>query len=304
MKKERRKGIKSKTDLIFYCLILAFPVAQFCVFYIGVNFNSVLLAFQNYDITTNVTTFAGFSNFELLFHDLGTRYEFIYGLRNSLLSYAVSLCVGLPTGLIFSYYIYKHGPGSALFQVVLFMPSIITQMVLVIMYQYFTDLFVPEVVHALFGANMTGWFTGSDMIIPALLVYSVFTSFGVPILMYLGAMKGIPDSVIEAAELDGVTPLQEFVHVILPQIFSTVSVFLVTGIAGIFSNQLFVFAFFGSLAEFQNYTIGYYLYVRVQQASSMSEYPYLAALGLLITVIIAPLTIIARKIFARVDPMN
>ncbi|MFR6640369.1 MAG: hypothetical protein ACLUSP_02680 [Christensenellales bacterium] len=47
---------KSKvSDMIFYCCLLAIPVLQFCVFYIGVNLNSILLSFQgNYDFGLGV----------------------------------------------------------------------------------------------------------------------------------------------------------------------------------------------------------------------------------------------------------
>ena len=42
---------KRKIDkkLIFYIACFALPVLQFLIFYIGVNFQSILLAFQKYD---------------------------------------------------------------------------------------------------------------------------------------------------------------------------------------------------------------------------------------------------------------
>ena len=50
---KKRKLLKGKhKDLIFYSLMMLFPIAQFCVFYIGVNFNSFLLSFQNIDLLT------------------------------------------------------------------------------------------------------------------------------------------------------------------------------------------------------------------------------------------------------------
>lgn len=52
--RKKRKGLQNnRNDLIFYCIIMAWPVLQFAVFYIGVNFNSILIAFQDIDIVTN-----------------------------------------------------------------------------------------------------------------------------------------------------------------------------------------------------------------------------------------------------------
>ena len=55
---------KSKR-LIFFICILALPLIQFAIFYLYVNFNSIILAFQNYaqkdgELGYNVT-FAGFN---------------------------------------------------------------------------------------------------------------------------------------------------------------------------------------------------------------------------------------------------
>ena len=98
-----RKGARRKTmasaargDLIFYCLMSLFPVAQFCVFYIGVNFNSFLLSFKNYDMLTGVSTWVGFDNIVRAFNALFTDSVLIVAAKNSLIAYAVSLLVGVP----------------------------------------------------------------------------------------------------------------------------------------------------------------------------------------------------------------
>ena len=51
VKMEKHALTKRKIDkkLIFYIACFALPVLQFLIFYIGVNFQSILLAFQKYD---------------------------------------------------------------------------------------------------------------------------------------------------------------------------------------------------------------------------------------------------------------
>lgn len=298
----KNKSIQKKKDLLFYILLLAWPITQFCVFYIGVNFNSILMAFQNYDMTTGKSTFVWFANFRELFYNLANDPLYITAIENSFKLWGVGLLVSMPIGLLFSYYIYKKHPLGAFFHVILFIPSIISSMVLALMYQYFTDLYLPNIINKIFDAQMQGMFTNLDTVFYAVILYGVWFGFGTSTLLYLGAMKGISESVVEAAKIDGANVWQEFFYVILPQIFSTISVFLVMGIAGIFVNQAALFEFFGPNVENRNYTVGYFLFVRAYTSESM--YNYLSAMGLTITVIVAPLCIGLRKLFQKIDPMN
>ena len=298
----KNKSIQKKKDLLFYILLLAWPITQFCVFYIGVNFNSILMAFQNYDMTTGKSTFVWFANFRELFYNLANDPLYITAIKNSFKLWGVGLLVSMPIGLLFSYYIYKKRPLGAFFHVILFIPSIISSMGLALMYQYCTDLYLRKIISKIFDAQMQGMLTNLDTVFYAVILYGVWVGFGTSTLLYLGAMKGISESVVEAAKIDGANVWQEFFYVILPQIFSTISVFLVMGIAGIFVNQAALFEFFGPNVENRNYTMGYFLFVRAYTSESM--YNYLSAMGLTITVIVAPICIGLRKLFQKIDPMN
>jgi ABC-type sugar transport system permease subunit len=270
--------------------------------YIAVNFNSILLAFKSYNQADGTSEWVGFGNFSRLFYDVGRLPIFRYAFINSLTAYVSSLIIGMSVGLFFSYYIYKKRLGHGIFKVILFAPSVISSIVLVTMFRYFADIFVPRFFQ-IFGVNMEGLLTATNTVIPTLLFYSLWSGFGVPILMYVGAMNNIPESTVEAAQIDGAKPMREFFSIVLPQIYPTVTVFLVTGVAGIFTNQLNLFSFFKSVDD-RFYTVGYYLYVRVQKAQSFGEYPYLSALGLSITCVVAPVALLLRRILEKLNSME
>ena len=102
--REKTGGINEakRKDLIFYVSLMALPVAQFLIFYIGVNARSVLYAFQNIDLTKNSVTFT-FDNFKNIFNAMRTTTLYSSLTKISLISYAVSLVVGVPLGLFFSF---------------------------------------------------------------------------------------------------------------------------------------------------------------------------------------------------------
>ncbi len=299
--KVNKKRKKQVSDVVFYVTMLAWPVLQFCVFYIAVNINSVLLAFENIDAVTGKVDIVGFDNFKKLFYDIQHLPEFKYAIKNSLTFFLIALCISTPTGLIFSYYIFKSYFCGKFFQTILFLPSIICSMVTVIMYRYFVEFSVPEVINKVFGTHLSLLFTENKL--KSVYVYNLTMGFGVSILLYLGAMNSISSDVLEAAKLDGVNHFQEFVHIIFPQIFSTFSVFFVSSVAAIFTNQMNLFTFFDKNVDPMDYSMGYYLYKNVLYGGE-TKYPYLAALGLVITAIIAPITILIRKLFFRIDPMR
>lgn len=299
-----KKRNKNLTGWLFYGALISLPLLQFCIMYLYVNFNSLVMAFKTYDLDTNSWSWVGFANFKSLFYDIKTLPELTYGFKNSLVSWAVGLVISLPVSLFFAYYIFKGFMFSKAFRILLFVPSVISVSVLTIIFKYYAETFMPQILNGVFGTKFKGFLSNRNTVFATIMFFNIFIGFGVSVLMYTGAMKGIPESVIEAGKLDGVNTFQEFFLIVFPQIIGTVSVFLVTGIAGIFTNQLNLYSIFHSGAHARVYTIGYYLYRTIQQASSYAQYPYCAALGSLVAVIIIPVILLVRWILNKLDPME
>ena len=296
MKKATKNSAKT-IQLLFYCGMLALPVIQFCVFYVGVNFRTITLSFQNYSLSKNAYEFIWFDNYIKMIKDVFSEYKFRMAFLNSFKYYLANLVTSIPLGLLFSYYIFKKRFLSGFMKIMFFMPSIIGSMVLVILYQMVVNNIIPSV----FGVQPLLTVI-SDKVWETLFVFNLWCGFGTSVLMYVGAMGNISEGTIEAAKIDGVNSFQEFIYIILPQMFSTISVFLVTGIAGIFTNQAGVFSFFGKAAEYEFYTVGYYMYVEIQQAGE--NYGAVASFGIMLTLIVVPATILLRRFFNKIDPMG
>ncbi len=288
-------------DLLFYILMMAFPVAQFVVFYIGVNFNSVLLAFQDIDIAAGTKTFT-LDNAAEAFRLITQSSALVSALKNSLLSFAIIVVVSTPLGLLFSYYIYKKQPGHGVFRVILFLPSILSAIVMVAIFQAFVERAVPGMANSLFGISISGLLENVDSRFTTIMFYNIWFGFGTNVLMYTNAMSGIDPSLVEASHLDGATGFREFIHVTLPSIYPTVVTFVVVSVAGIFVNQLNLFSFFGPNASDEIRTYGYYLYAKVQKAASEAEYPVLSAIGLMMTMVAVPLTMGIRRLMEKFGP--
>ncbi len=301
-KKNTALGVRKRNNMIFYCLLMIFPVAQFCVFWIGVNTNSILLAFRSYDALTGIYTWVGFENLSNAFYDLVHDPVMLTAAGNSLLAYFWGLVAGVSLGILFSYYIYKKRALHGIFKVLLFLPSVISSMAMSIMFNYVVERAVPEIVAWITNSEVgDGLISNPDSAFTTILIYGIWFGFGGNVLMYVGAMSGISDSVVEAAQLDGAGPAREFFSITLPSIWPTISTFLIVGVAGIFTNQMSLYNFFGGSADSNLYTFGYFLYKETVSATT-SRYPYLSSMGILMTCVAAPLTLGIRKLLDKLGP--
>lgn len=297
---------RNNKRLIFYILLLVLPLAQFALFYLYVNLNSIIMGFSSYTEGEMgyVQQFGWtqfITNFTTVFKTIGER---SYIITNSLTIFAFETGLGLPLALIFSFYMYKKRPLHKAFRVTLFLPQIISGIV-------FSSIF-------LFVCSAIGVASGNPDINPfgpaatveatrtTLIIFSVFMSFGVNVLLFSGAMGNINPSLVEACELDGCNSVQEFIHVTLPCIFPTVVTFIVLGIAGIFTNQMFLQNF--NISNHQLDTFGYFLYWQARSSDFIVyqtdhlNYPELSCMSLLITAILFPLTLGVKKLLEKFGP--
>ncbi len=288
---------KKRNQLIFYCAMMALPVLQFCCFYFYVNFNSFLLGFQKLNDNGIGYKFVGFANFKDVFE---IRWDLL--ITNSLLYQFFSLFVGMFGTVLFSYYIYKKNPGHSIFKVILYSPSIISGVVFALLFNYFIDKAIPAIVG---DPNMIPPMSNPEYQRGLTIFFVIWAGFGGNILLYTGAMSGISESLIESAQLDGITAFKELFLIVLPSIWGTFVTFILMSIMGIFTNQGSLFAFFGTEADPELQTIGYYLYANLQkgtQQGSVTDYNRLAAMGMVLTVVAVPLSLTARYLLNKFGP--
>lgn len=234
MKKTKNKLARSKkrADLTFYCVMMVFPLLQFVLMWVGVNFNSILLAFKEYDENLNFVWSLG--NFEDVISGFFTDVVIQKSLATSALLWLLTTCINMPLSLLISFYFYKNYKGTRLFKTLLFVPSVVSNVVTITIFYYMVDRGYPLLMKALFNIETVGLLVDNRTQLAAVIFYNLFYGLAGGFLFYTSAMCGIDESISEAAQIDGANNWQEFWHITLPLIFPTVSVFLVTSVSGIF----------------------------------------------------------------------
>lgn len=293
--------------ILFYSILIFIPVIHFLIFYVYINFNSIVLAFKKYELTPTsgyVSSLVWFENFAEAWKALTAR---AYLIKNSLIFLAVDVCIVTPLALLFSFYMYKKGKLSSFFKVMLFMPQLLSGVILGLLYKY-----VSTDVYLWFAEKMGvevngGLLSNIDTRMGTMIFFNVFMGFGVNVLLYVGAMSGVNVSLTESAELDGASPMQVLYHIILPLIFPTIATVLIVYISHLFTNQANLYTLLGEGAD-KTGTMGYFLYIQAKGSNlvapndNMLSYPVLSAMGVILTAIILPITMLLRHLMNKYGP--
>ncbi len=281
-------------EKLFLAAVLAFPLTIFCVFYIGVNINSIFLAFKEYDSATGKYFWSGFGNFKQFFEMMNSEAFMGYAWKNTFILFAVNLIINLPFHIINAYYVYKKNPLSKTFRFLLFLPSILSSVITVTMFKYFMVYGLPGIYKLFKLGEAPNLIYDPSTGFATIIGYSFWVNFGGSIILFLGLMNRIPPDILEAASLDGITPVKEFWYIILPLIFPTISIYVINLLAGFFAQQGSLYTFYGTDARNEFYTFGYYYYIQVLGEAGVPKYPVASAAGLLFTVVTVPVTLFAR----------
>ena len=285
---------------MFYIAILSLPILQTLVFYIYVNFNSFVLAFQEYDVSLGGYKFVGLATLKKVFtleHSVFSGFNFGLVIKNTAIAWGVGIIFSTIPCILFAYYIYKKHIGSNAFKVILYLPHIIPHLVFIIIYKYYMNDLLPKL-----GIVPIGfWIKDVEWERFYYLFCNWMFGFGTGVLVYSGAMASISDSIIESAQLDGITPAKELIYIVLPMIWGTFVTILVSSLVSFFTNDGNGYAFKGAQFNKQLQTLGYFMYNGTVNGG-MPAYPVLSAFGLLVTAIAVPVTMLTRHLLTKYGP--
>ncbi len=302
---ERSKRNKLKKNLFVYSLI-AYPLILFLIFYVVVNFNSILLAFQTIDGSGK--SFAGLNNFKTFLSEMfGEGNLLSYSFINSIKMYFINLVVCMPLYVFFSYLLFKKCFLNKTVSFLVMIPSIMSGLVIALIFVNFIGSNGPLT----FIMEKTGWNGGKWLNLlydekyafGTTLFYMIWLSFATSLIVYPTAMRGINPEVLESAKIDGISNMfQELWYIILPLIYPTLTTFLITGFAAIFSTSGPLLEFYYTDAPDYVSNMGYYFTKMILVDGTEFSYPKYAAGGIILTIIVAPLTILLKWTLEKFGP--
>ncbi|WP_181766556.1 carbohydrate ABC transporter permease [Streptomyces albidus (ex Kaewkla and Franco 2022)] len=270
----------------------------FVVLTAGPMLATLWLSFTNYDGITQPKG-VGFENYRQLFEDPSVAKSLMNTLLFTVMRVPLSMAVALALAML----LMRVGRATGFFRTLFYLPVMTPSVAVGILFLllFNGNVGLINTVLGFVGVDGPSWTTDGDWIKPGLVLTTLW-SVGSTVIIYLAALKNVPEELYEAAEIDGVGRRQAFVHVTLPQISG--ALFFTLIVNTIASLQTFTeayTAFFGSSNSqtYSNDAALFYVVHLFQQAFQYMHLGYASALAWLLFLVILVITLIQAKFSKR-----
>jgi multiple sugar transport system permease protein len=159
--------------------------------------------------------YIGFDNYRRLWHDP----TFWRVVRNTALFAAVSVPVYTLVALALAGVLASRVRFARFYQACIFLPTLtpLIAAAMVWMWLFNGEYGLINRLLAIVGVRGPTWLVDPGWVMPSLVIMSVW-GVGQAMVIYIAAMQDVPRSLYEAARLDGMGPIRQFLHVTLPMI--------------------------------------------------------------------------------------
>ncbi|WP_328415037.1 sugar ABC transporter permease [Micromonospora sp. NBC_00389] len=284
----RPSAREAGTALLF---VLPF-LLLFAIFRFGPAIAGVILGFTDYTIGGD-TSWAGLENFRRLVDDP----TFWSALRVTVVFTALSVPLSMLASLGMALLTRRAFRGAKLFRSIFFLP-VVTSLVLagVVFTWVFADGGPWSRAMGALGLPAGSWLADSALVVPALVLVSVWSRFGYGMLILLARLQDIPAELEEAALTDGASAWQRFRYVTLPQLRP--ALFFVAIIETTVSFQVFdmIYVMTGGGPVRSSYSLVYLLY---DQGFKYFDLGYASAVGVALFVMTIVVALIQRLTLGR-----
>ncbi len=220
-----------------------------------------------YTRVDGVPNFIGFDNFRALFGEPRWSEHFWSALGNNLVFFLIHMLLQNPIGIALAAMLsLPKLRGSAFYRTAFFLPTMLSFVIVGFTWKLILSP-IWGVTPMLLGAvGLKSWFhpwLGQDSTaLVTLALISVWQYVGIPMMLIYASLLGIPEEVIEAAELDGITGLGQFLKIKLPLIWPTIGICSILTFVGNFNAFDLIYTTQGALAgpNFSTDILGTFLF--------------------------------------------
>jgi multiple sugar transport system permease protein len=253
---------------------------------------SLYHSFTHYEVLTP-PVWAGLDNYTGMINDK----LFWISLGNTLVYTVMSVTIFLVFSLGGALLLNAKLRGIAFFRVVVYLPS---QLPIVASAFIFLWIFEPTfgianyLLH-LIGVEPQGWLIDPGMAKPTLAIMGLW-GIGTGIIIFLAGLQSVPESLYDAAKVDGAGHVRQFRHVTLPMVSPVILFNLIISI--IASFQVFDLAYIMTKGGPGTETLFYVLYI-FRNAFEFFKMGYASALAWVLFLIVLALTFANFKLSGR-----
>lgn len=293
-KSEKRKKLKREFRQILIGLLFASPVIiGVIVFTYYPAVNSLYLSFTDYD-NFNPANFIGLKNYSMLFNlDPYFKKTFI----NTFVYAAISIPLNLVLGYFLAVAANLKIKGITVYRTLFYLPVIIPAVASGILFGNMFAVGYDGIINHILeqmGFSAQTWFSSAKTTMPTFIFMGVW-NIGGGMIIWLACFKNIPQTLYEAAKLDGANALHCLVKITIPMSTPMIFYNLVTGLIGSLqvTSSMFVGGSDGMGVDASLYFVAVKIYNDAFRSGG--NLGYACALAWMLFIVIAILTFIVFK---------
>ena len=238
--------------------------------------------------------FIGFANYKELFNDK----IFWKALWNTLIIVLVSVPITCAFSLWVASVISKMPvAATSAFRCIFYLPVVTGSVAVTMVWKWMFNNYYGIFNYIGKGMGLLdkniNWLGDEKYALACIILILLTTSVGQPIVLYVSALDNVDKSLVEAAEVDGATPMQAFWKIKWPQMMPTTLYILVITTINSFQCFALIQLLTSGGPNNSTMTIMYYIYYN---AFKLYRYGYGNAMGVILAIIIAILSAIQFKV--------
>lgn len=163
--------------------------------------------------------------------------EFLRAITNTLFYTVVTLTVQLALGLLLAVLLYKKSKAVPIFRTALYLPNVMSMVCvsMVWLWLYNPNFGIFNRLLETIGIAPQKWLINPSQAMLCIILVGIWKNCGYSMVIFLGGLTGIPESLYEAAQLDGAGPIRRFLNITWPMLRPTTFFLVVTGIVNSFA---------------------------------------------------------------------
>ncbi|WP_404470116.1 carbohydrate ABC transporter permease [Sutcliffiella horikoshii] len=293
MKKKRTYSKRSLREASQGYSFMAPTIFVLALFIIGPILYAFFLSFHKVQLLGTATyEFIGLSNFTNISDDSRA----LRALWNTFKYVIIVVPIQTLLALILAATLNAGLKGQSIFRIVYFLPTLTSSAVLtlIFMWMYNQNGLVNEIL-SIIGLPTYNWMGDPSVALIAIMIMNIWATAPFFMVIYLAALQNIPDSLYEAAELDGANAFKKFIYITVPNLRPVTSFVIIMGLIGTFQlfDQSFIFS--GGSGGPDNSTLTVVLLIYQYAFKSLGTMGYAAAIAVMLSIVILGATLLQRK---------
>ncbi len=238
--------MRSKKAFPTHIIVFLLPaVLIYTAFMIYPLIDSLRLSFYNAGLDFK-THFVGLENYQKLLTNDRFAPQLWNAIRNNLVFFVIHMLVQNPIGLLLAVLLSTRIRGSVVYRTLIFVPTVLSVVLIGFSWRMILSP-VWGIAEKIPGLNLMNLGLEQSALITVSLI-SVWQYVGIPMMLFLATLIGIPSELLEAARVDGANAWTVFWKIQFPLILPTVGIVAVLTFVGNFNAFDLVYATQGALA--------------------------------------------------------